>query len=94
MVKYICFCMMTQDFLKLELSERQNQIPKWSKLANEHGLKLLFWGPAIGIKEHAVVVYDGNGSTEKFLKFQREWLKLGTPEAGKQLQYVRTVTVH
>ena len=86
--------MMTQDFLKLDLGERQNHIPEWSKLANIHGLKLLFWGPAMGIKEHAVVVFEGNGSTEKFLKFQREWLKLGTPEAGKQLLYVKTITVH
>ena len=94
MVKYICFCMMGHDFLKLDLEQRQSHIPEWSNIANKYGLKLLFWGPAMGVKEHAVFVFDSNGNTEKFFIFQREWLKLGTPEAGKYIEYMRTITVH
>jgi hypothetical protein len=94
MVKYICLCMFAPDFLKQDLEQRQSHIPKWSEIATTYGLKLLFWGPAMGVKEHAVFVFDSNGNTAKFFKFQREWLQLGTPEAGKYIEYMKTITVH
>jgi hypothetical protein len=85
---------MTPEFLKLDLTERQNQILEWSKLAITHSIKPLFWGPTLGVQEQAVIVFDTNGKSEMFFKFVRKWLMLGTPEAGKHLQNVRTVTVH
>jgi hypothetical protein len=86
--------MMAQDFLKLSLDEKKKLISNWSKIAHSHGIKVLFWGSTLGLKEHGVVVFDTNGNTEKFLKYKREWLALGTPDAGKFIQYVRIVTVH
>jgi hypothetical protein len=86
--------MMTPSFQKLELNEKQKLITKWSRLAHTHGFKVLFWGSTLGLKEHGVVVFDSNGSPNKFLKYKREWLALGTPDAGKYIVYVRIVTVH
>ena len=86
--------MMTPDFLKLSLDERENHILKWSKLAKTHGVKPLFWGPVIGVQEQAVAVFDIKGNSEVFFNFERKWLMLGTPKAGRHIQYVRTITVH
>jgi hypothetical protein len=85
---------MTPDFLKLSLEDRKKFIPEWTELAGEYGLKLLFWGSTIGINEQVVFVFESNSRLEKFFIFQREWLQLGTPEAGKLIKYVRTITVH
>jgi len=92
-LKYITFCEMTTDFLKLPLEERQAIIPQWSQIAQKYGLKLLFWGMPIGVKEHIVVVLETN-ENEKYFMFQREWLGLGTPEAGKLVKNTRTITVY
>jgi len=92
-LKYITFCEMTTDFLKLPLEERQAIIPDWSQIAQKYGLKLLFWGMPIGVKEHIVVVLETN-ENEKYFMFQREWLGLGTPEAGKLVKNTRTITVY
>ena len=86
--------MMTQDFLKLVLDEKQKLISKWSKIADSYGIKVVFWGSTLGIKEHGVVVFEFNGSPNKFLKYKREWLSLGTQNAGKYIQYVRIITVY
>lgn len=94
MVRYICFTMMAKEFLQLPLEDRKEYIPKWSKLATKHGLKMLFWGTAMGVDEHAVFVYETNGDTQDFFRFQREWLGLGTPEAGTVIDYTRTITIH
>jgi len=93
MVKYICFCQMTPTFLRMPMEERKKQIPKWIDLAKQHGLKVLFWGSTIGVREHAVVVFEANGYTDRYMKFQREWQGLGTPEVGKYIEYTRTITV-
>lgn len=85
---------MTQSFLKLDLDEKQKLIAKWSKLAHIHGIKVMFWGSTLGLKEHGAVVFDCNGTPNKFLKYKREWLALGTQDAGKYIQYIRIVTVH
>jgi hypothetical protein len=86
--------MMAQGFLELVLDEKQKLISKWSKLAHSHGIKVMFWGSTLGLKEHGVVVFETNGNPNKFLKYKREWLTLGTQDAGKYIQYVRTVTVY
>ena len=49
MVKYICFCQMTPEFLKQSLEEREAWIPKWRDIARKYGLNLLFWGSTIGV---------------------------------------------
>jgi hypothetical protein len=94
MVKYITFCEMTPKFLKLGLEERQEHVRSWGNIASNYGVKILFWGMPIGVKEQVVCVFDTNGSDAKFLKFQREWLGLGTEDAGKYIQNTRTITVH
>ena len=48
----------------------------------------------MGVKEQAVCVFKYSGKNEKFFKFQREWLGLGTPEAGKYIKNTRTITVY
>jgi hypothetical protein len=94
MVKYITFCEMTPEFLRLKLDERQKHVQNWSKIAKDYGIKVMFWGMPIGVKEQVVCVFDSNGNDEKFLKFQREWLGLGTEEAGKYIRNTRSIPVH
>jgi hypothetical protein len=86
--------MMAPDFLKLNLDNRRDHIPEWASLAKKHGFKLVFWGLTMGVKEQAVFVFESNYNSEKFFKFQREWIKLGTPEAVKLIENMRTITVH
>ncbi|UCH56649.1 MAG: hypothetical protein JSV18_04625 [Candidatus Bathyarchaeota archaeon] len=93
MVKYICFCQMTTEFLKLPLEERKSWVPRWTDLAKKHGLNLLFWGTTIGTREHVVFVFESNEKSDNYLKFQREWQGLGTPEAGRHIEYARSITV-
>ena len=93
LLKYITFCEMTTDFLKMSLDDRQGFIPLWSQVAQKYGVKLLFWGMPMGVNEHIVIVFETNES-EKFFMFQREWLDLGTPDAGKLVKNTRTITVY
>ena len=94
MVKYITFIEMTSEFLRLTIEEREQHIPRWRKMASNYGIKVLFYGVPMGVREHAVCVFEVNGENEKFFKFQREWLGLGTHEAGKFIKNIRTITVH
>jgi hypothetical protein len=94
MVKYITFIEFNSEFLRLSMEDRQQSIRKWIKTATKYGLKILFYGVALGVSEHAVCVFDSNGDNEKFFVFQRKWLGLGTPEAGKLIHNIRTITVH
>ncbi|MBD3171308.1 hypothetical protein GF326_02435 [Candidatus Bathyarchaeota archaeon] len=93
LLRYITFCEMTTDFLKKPLDERKEFIPKWSQTAKKYGIKLLFWGMPMGVNEHIVLVFETNESGKYFM-FQREWLGLGTEEAGKYIKKSRTVTVY
>jgi hypothetical protein len=94
MVKYITFIDLTQDFLKLPMEERQQYIREWINKAGDYGLKVLFYGVPLGVSEHLVCVFESKSSTGRFFVFQREWLGLGTPEAGKYINSTRTITVH
>lgn len=93
MVKYICFCQMTPEFLKLSLEERESQILRMKEIAKKYNLKVLFWGSTLGTREHAVVVFESKNHEDNYMKFQREWQSLGTEGAGLYLEYTRTVTV-
>jgi hypothetical protein len=93
-VRYICFCMMTPEFLQLPLEEREGYVPKWTEIARKQGFNLLFWGNVLGVPENAVFVFEAPVQTEKYFKFLREWLELGTKDAGKLISYTRTVTVN
>ena len=93
MVKYICFVQMTPGFMRLSLEERKSRIPIQREMARKHGLKVLFYGTTIGVREHVVVVFESDNNANDYLKFQREWQGLGTPEAGKFIEYTRTITV-
>jgi hypothetical protein len=86
--------MMAPEFLRLPIEKRKGHIPQWSELAKKHGLKMLFWGTTMGIKEHVVIVFESNHDSSNFFKFQREWLGLGTELAGTIIEYTRTITVH
>ncbi|MFC1803823.1 hypothetical protein ACFL0D_07645 [Thermoproteota archaeon] len=92
-MKFITFCEMTREFLMMPLEERQKKIPKWSQIAQKYGVKVIFWGMPIGVKEHIVIVYE-TGDNQKYFLFQREWLGLGTPIAGKYIKNTRTITVY
>lgn len=92
-LKYITFCEMTPEFLKMPLEERQGFIPVWSQMAHQYGVKVLFWGMPMGVNENIVIVFETNDS-EKYFMFQREWLGLGTEEAGKLVKTTRTITVY
>jgi hypothetical protein len=94
MVRFIVFLEMTNEFLKLPLEERQEFIPQWNLIASKYGIKMLFWGLPMGVSEHVVIVYELTGNQELFFVFQREWLGLGTPEAGKYIRNTRTILVH
>jgi len=92
-LKYITFCEMTKEFLQLSLEDRQGFIPKWSQKALQYGIKLLFSGMPLGVEEHIVLVFEGKDS-ETYFMFQRDWLGLGTPEAGKYIYKTRTIVVY
>ena len=94
MVKYITFCEMTPAFLQLPLESRQEMVPNWSNIAQKYGIKVVFTGMPMGVSEHIVVVFDVNGDETKFFMFQREWLALGTPEAGRYIKTTRSITVY
>lgn len=47
----------------------------------------------MGVREHVVIVFESNGFSDEYMKFQREWQGLGTPDAGKYIDYTRTITV-
>jgi len=94
MVRFIVFLEMTSEFLRLPLEERQGFIPQWNQIASKYGIKMLFWGLPLGVSEHVVIVYELAGNQELFFMFQREWLGLGTPEAGRFIGNTRTIIVH
>lgn len=93
LLKYITFCEMTTDFLKMPLEDRQGFIPIWSQIAKKYGVKFLFSGMPMGVNEHIVIVFETKES-EKYFIFQREWLELGTENAGKLVKNTRTITVY
>ena len=92
-MKYITFIELTPEFLQLPMDERKGYVPKWSQLASKHGVKVVFWGMSMGVKENVVCVFETKGDNETFFKFQREWLGLGTSEAGKYVKNTRTIIV-
>ncbi len=94
MVKYITFCEMTSEFLKLPIEERQKYVQSWGRIGSGYGIKMMFWGMPAGVREQVVCVFEANGTEEKFFKFQREWLALGTEDAGKYIRNTRTIPVH
>lgn len=94
MVKYICFAKMAKEFLRLPLDERDKFLPKWTETAKEFGIRVLFRGVPMGVTEDIVIVFETKHNSETWFKFMRVWLKLGTPEAGKIIEYTRTITIH
>lgn len=92
-MKYITFIELTREFLQLPMDERRGYVPKWSQLASRHGVKVVFWGMPMGVKENVVCVFETKGDNENFFKFQRAWLGLGTPEAGKYIKNIITIAV-
>jgi len=48
----------------------------------------------MGVREHIVCVFETVDDGESFFRFEREWLGLGTPEAGKFINNLRTITVY
>ena len=93
-MRYITFVELTPEFLQLPMEDRKNYVPKWSKIASKHGVKVIFWGLPMGVKENVVCVFETQNNNETFFKFQREWLGLGTPEAGKYVKNTRTISVY
>jgi len=92
-MKYITFIEFTPEFLRLSLEERKGFVPRWTKMASSHGVKVVFWGMPIGVRENVVCVFETKVENDHFFRFQREWLGLGTPEAGKYIENTRTITV-
>ena len=84
---------MTPEFLRLPLEKRKEWIPIWRELACKHSLKMLFWGATLGVREHVVFVFESDVNGDNYIKFQREWQGLGTPEAGKFIEFTRSITV-
>jgi len=64
------------------------------RTSKETRAKMLFWGTTMGVKEHAVFVFESNGNSGNFFNFQREWLGLGIELAGTIIYYTRTITVN
>jgi len=92
-VKYITFIELTPEFLRLPMDERRSYVPKWSRLASKHGLKIVFWGMPMGVKENVVCVFETQSGNDAFFKFQREWLGPGTPDVCKRIKGTRTIQV-
>jgi len=86
--------MLTDEFLRLPLDERRSYVPKWSQIASKYGVSLLFWGMPMGKREHLVCAFEADKNGGAFFRFEREWLGLGTPEAGKHIKSLRTIIVY
>ena len=91
--KFICFLQMTPEFLKLSLEDRKSWIQSGKEMAKKYGLNVLFYGNPIGVREQVVVAFESAENSENYMKFQREWQGLGTPEAGKFIDSTRAITV-
>lgn len=72
-MKYITFIELTPEFLRLPIEERMSYIPRWSQLASKHGVKVVFWGMPMGVKENVVCAFETQGDNEAFFKFQKKW---------------------
>ena len=94
MVYYVCFVMLTPEFLKMPLKERETFIPKWAEMGKKYGLNLLFGGNSLGVAENITLAFEAPAHSDAYFKFLRDWLELGTPNAGKLIAYTRTVTVN
>jgi len=94
MVKYIIFVESTPEFLQLPMEKRLGYVPKWSQLASRHGVKVVFWGMPMGVKENVVCVFETQSGKDAFFKFQREGLGPGTPDACKRIKGTRTIQVY
>jgi hypothetical protein len=94
MVKCITFLELTKEFLRLSLDEREGNIREWIQLASKYGIRVLFYGVPLGVKEDAVFVLEYIGRNERFFNFMREWLELGTPDAVRFIKNTRTITVY
>ena len=79
---------------QLSLEDRDNFKSKIAEEAQEYGIKVVFSEMPLGVYEHLVIVFDVRGNDNIFFLFQRECLKLGTPEAGKYIKNTRSITVH
>ena len=93
-MKYITFCELSNEFLRLSLEERLGFVPLWTKIATKHRVKTLFWGMPMGVKEHIVCVFETKNDGKEYFDFEREWLGLGTSEAGKYISRLRTIAVY
>ncbi len=92
-MRYITFIEFTPEFLRLPLEERKGFVPRWTRMASRHGANVVFWGMPMGVRENVVCVFETEVENEHFFRFQREWLGLGTPEAGRYIKSTRTITV-
>lgn len=93
-MKFITFCEFTPEFLKLPLEERGEHLNDWKRLAAKHRIKVIFHGLPMGVTEHLVVAFETKNNGEEFFSFEREWLGLGTLEAGKHIKNLRSITVY
>jgi hypothetical protein len=85
---------MTPEFLQLPIDERKKIRSEVSEIAEKYGIKAVLIGMPLGVSEQLVIVFDVNGNNNKFFLFQREWLKLGTPDAGRYIRNTRSITVY
>jgi hypothetical protein len=65
-----------------------------ARIAQKYGVKVVFSGMPVGVLEHLVFAFEVNVNNDKFIVFQREWLGLGTPNAGKFIKNTRSITVY
>lgn len=93
-MKFITFCQLSDEFLKKPLEERTGYIHQWNKIAEANRVKVLFWGMPQGVSENLVYAFETKNDGISFFQFEREWLSLGTDEAGRFVKYLRSIVVY
>lgn len=87
---FIRYCQSTDEWAKATVEDRENYLAKLKESAKEHGLDLIFFGPALGVIESPAIVLTSEKSLDNYLKW------IGSVERSGLPRYVkasRTVTI-
>lgn len=88
---FIRYCQATEAWNNATVEDRKNYSAKLKESAKEHGLDLIFFGPAMGMIESPAWVLTLEKSVDNYLKWLMTTGELGFPD---YFSASRTVTLY
>jgi len=88
---FIRYCQATEAWNNATDEDRKNYYAKLKESAKEHGLDLIFFGPAMGVIESPAWVLTSEKSLDNYLKWLMTTGELGFPA---YFSASRTVTLY